>query len=165
MWLCSAHRCNLSRGIFYINSCRYTHVFHSPPLSTSSLYVPVLHVHSMRCHCCECPILFPFHQRWRSNRSSRNVGVYLGVVQLGESLRANLALPLTSSTAIAYYDYLLTLGGEIELFWKKPRRSWAFTFFVANRYILVLGRLPTIAFLFWTLPENVRCVFVLGTSR
>ncbi|KIM55506.1 hypothetical protein SCLCIDRAFT_1221071 [Scleroderma citrinum Foug A] len=77
-----------------------------------------------------------------------DIGVCLGIVQL----------------AIAYYDYFLTLEGEIELFWKKSRRSWPFALFVANRYVLVLGRLPTIAALFWKLPESVRGVFMLGKS-
>ncbi|KAL4068454.1 hypothetical protein V8B97DRAFT_1918578 [Scleroderma yunnanense] len=40
------------------------------------------------------------------------------------------------------YDYLLTFGKEIDRFWKKPRPNWAFSFFIINRYLTLLGRIP-----------------------
>ncbi|KAI6001118.1 hypothetical protein EDC04DRAFT_1065505 [Pisolithus marmoratus] len=48
---------------------------------------------------------------------------------------------LVAST-ILYYDYLLTLRREVDFFWMKPRRSWMFVLFVANRYITLLSRVP-----------------------
>ncbi|KAL4073419.1 hypothetical protein J3A83DRAFT_4090363, partial [Scleroderma citrinum] len=44
--------------------------------------------------------------------------------------------------AIFVYDYMLTFGKEIDRFWKKPRLSWAFAFFIINRYLTLLGRIP-----------------------
>ncbi|KAL4063400.1 hypothetical protein V8B97DRAFT_1535141, partial [Scleroderma yunnanense] len=44
----------------------------------------------------------------------------------------------SSPTALLLYDYTLTFGREVELFWKSPRRSWGFSLFVANRYITIL---------------------------
>ncbi|KAI5997284.1 hypothetical protein F5J12DRAFT_852072 [Pisolithus orientalis] len=49
-----------------------------------------------------------------------------------------------------YYDYALTFSREIDLFWKRPRRSWPFVLFIANRYLTVLGRVPMSIYLFWS---------------
>ncbi|KAI6120830.1 hypothetical protein EDD16DRAFT_1475576, partial [Pisolithus croceorrhizus] len=46
------------------------------------------------------------------------------------------------------YDYALTFSKEIDLFWFQPRRTWAFAFFIANRYIGLFSRIPTF-FLFF----------------
>ncbi|KAI6011353.1 hypothetical protein EDC04DRAFT_3121972 [Pisolithus marmoratus] len=51
--------------------------------------------------------------------------------------------------AILYYDYLLTLRREVDFFWMKPRRSWMFVLFVANRYITLLSRVPAMVSTFW----------------
>ncbi|KAI6118639.1 hypothetical protein EDD17DRAFT_1673976 [Pisolithus thermaeus] len=40
------------------------------------------------------------------------------------------------------YDYALTFGREVDLFWCQPRRTWAFALFIANRYIGLFGRIP-----------------------
>lgn len=52
----------------------------------------------------------------------------------------------TAFNIVAYtlflYDYVLTFADEVELFWSRPRRSWAFLLFFANRYITLLGRVP-----------------------
>ncbi|KAI6142602.1 hypothetical protein BKA82DRAFT_1003386 [Pisolithus tinctorius] len=53
-------------------------------------------------------------------------------------------------TALLYYDYALTLGREIELFWKLPRWSWPFVLFIANRYLIVLGHVPLAVYFFWS---------------
>ncbi|KAI6040482.1 hypothetical protein EDC04DRAFT_3089644 [Pisolithus marmoratus] len=55
---------------------------------------------------------------------------------------------LVAST-ILYYDYLLTLRKEVDFFWMKPRRSWMFVLFVANRYITLLSRVPAMVSTFW----------------
>lgn len=41
------------------------------------------------------------------------------------------------------YDYTLTIAREIDRFWRRPKRSWAFALFVANRYTSILGHVPT----------------------
>lgn len=48
----------------------------------------------------------------------------------------------TYLAAIFVYDYILTFGEEIDRFWTKPRLSWTFAFFIANRYLTLLGRIP-----------------------
>ncbi|KAL4075114.1 hypothetical protein V8B97DRAFT_2102911 [Scleroderma yunnanense] len=40
------------------------------------------------------------------------------------------------------YDYILTFQEEVDRFWTKPCLSWAFVFFITNRYIMLLGRIP-----------------------
>ncbi|KAI6040479.1 hypothetical protein EDC04DRAFT_1489136 [Pisolithus marmoratus] len=50
---------------------------------------------------------------------------------------------------ILCYDYLLTLRKEVDFFWMKPRRSWMFMLFVANRYLTILGRVPAMVSTFW----------------
>ncbi|KAI6006763.1 hypothetical protein EDC04DRAFT_2907771 [Pisolithus marmoratus] len=50
------------------------------------------------------------------------------------------------------YDYALTFGREVDLFWCQPRRTWAFALFIANRYIGLFGRIP--AFLENFLPHS-----------
>lgn len=55
---------------------------------------------------------------------------------------------------ILLYDFVLTLDGEVELFWKRPRRSWPFVLFLANRYIVVLGNLPAMAYAFVRLSDS-----------
>lgn len=52
--------------------------------------------------------------------------------------------------SILYYDYALTFSREIQLFWKQPRRSWPFVLFIANRYIAVLGHVPSALYYFWS---------------
>ena len=51
------------------------------------------------------------------------------------------------------YDYMLTITREIELFWKRPKRSWWFILFVANRYISVLGHVSTVL-VYWFLSQS-----------
>ncbi|KIM64883.1 hypothetical protein SCLCIDRAFT_599763 [Scleroderma citrinum Foug A] len=51
---------------------------------------------------------------------------------------------------LVLYDYTLTISREIELFWKRPERSWMFALFIANRYITILGHAPFLVYLFWS---------------
>ncbi|KIM57189.1 hypothetical protein SCLCIDRAFT_1219628 [Scleroderma citrinum Foug A] len=48
------------------------------------------------------------------------------------------------------YDYTLTIGREIDLFWKRSWRSWTFFLFIANRYITLFGHVPSLVYLFWS---------------
>ncbi|KAI6116516.1 hypothetical protein EDD16DRAFT_1049943 [Pisolithus croceorrhizus] len=52
------------------------------------------------------------------------------------------------SCVLFIYDYALTFSKEIDLFWFQPRRTWAFVFFIANRYIGLFGRIPEFVVLF-----------------
>ncbi|KAG6333075.1 hypothetical protein ID866_6010 [Astraeus odoratus] len=60
------------------------------------------------------------------------------------------------TTAILYYDYTLTIGREIDLFWKWPRPSQALpsVLFIANRYITLIGHLPVLAYSFAQLDDT-----------
>lgn len=51
--------------------------------------------------------------------------------------------------SLLFYDYVLTLGREIEFFWKRPRLSWPFVLFIANRYLIILSHVPTSVYMFW----------------
>lgn len=51
--------------------------------------------------------------------------------------------------SLLFYDYVLTLGREIEFFWKRPRRSWPFALFIANRYLIILSHVPASIYVFW----------------
>ncbi|KAI6041962.1 hypothetical protein EDC04DRAFT_2664096 [Pisolithus marmoratus] len=47
-----------------------------------------------------------------------------------------------ASSVLFMYDYALTFEKEIDLFWHQSRRTWPFAFFIANRYIGLLSRIP-----------------------
>lgn len=59
---------------------------------------------------------------------------------------------VVASHVLFMYDYALTFSKEIELFWFQDRWNWAFIFFIANRYIGLLGRIPEFFWLFF--PNN-----------
>ncbi|KAI6001116.1 hypothetical protein EDC04DRAFT_2612007 [Pisolithus marmoratus] len=63
-------------------------------------------------------------------------------------LQVTSVFQLVASTILCY-DYLLTLRREVDFFWMKPRRSWMFVLFVANRYLTILGRVPAMVATFW----------------
>ena len=86
--------------------------------------------------------------------NSRDIDASFAAAVFSEALthHAYLALRLVCA-AITLYDYALTLAREIELFWKRPKRSWGFVFFVANRYTIILGHVPIMVYAFWT-PAN-----------
>ncbi|KAI8998507.1 hypothetical protein BD414DRAFT_519645 [Trametes punicea] len=49
---------------------------------------------------------------------------------------------LIVTTAILYYDYVLTLFHEIEFFWRSANLSLVSVLFVINRYLGILGPIP-----------------------
>lgn len=51
-----------------------------------------------------------------------------------------------ASFAILYYDYFLTIGVEIERFWKRTPWSLAAILFYLNRYVVLLGYIPIMVF-------------------
>lgn len=57
--------------------------------------------------------------------------------------------------AILYYDFGLTIGAEVEYFWKSANLSLVSTLFVINRYYGLLGPLPIIAEYFLDISEHV----------
>ncbi|KAI0260282.1 hypothetical protein BC834DRAFT_901268 [Gloeopeniophorella convolvens] len=58
--------------------------------------------------------------------------------------------------AILYYDYALTLGQEVDYFWRGGHSSrWVSYMFFLNRYVSVLGCLPRLVFLFLTMGRLV----------
>ncbi|KAI0259170.1 hypothetical protein BC834DRAFT_974494 [Gloeopeniophorella convolvens] len=51
--------------------------------------------------------------------------------------------PRLISFSILYYDYIITLSAEIELFWPVKRRlTWPSALFLINRYLSILGHIP-----------------------
>ncbi|KAL4073436.1 hypothetical protein J3A83DRAFT_2536084 [Scleroderma citrinum] len=61
----------------------------------------------------------------------------------------------TCITAVAYSEALSSrllsrpcyyVLRQIELFWRKPKRSWTFALFIANRYITILGHVPQLIY-------------------
>ncbi|KIK54901.1 hypothetical protein GYMLUDRAFT_249092 [Collybiopsis luxurians FD-317 M1] len=54
---------------------------------------------------------------------------------------------------ILIYDWLITLDREVELFWKHDRKRLPAILFFVNRYLSLLGSIPTSVLYFW--PEPV----------
>ena len=59
--------------------------------------------------------------------------------------------------ALLLYDYTLTIGREIELFWKRSRTSWTFSLFIANRYITLFGHVLPLVYSFWPYSDFSVC--------
>lgn len=57
--------------------------------------------------------------------------------------------------AILYYDYSLTLGAEVDRFWRVGRCSFVNILFVLNRYLALLGAIPVCFEFFGDLPREV----------
>ncbi|KAL4080468.1 hypothetical protein J3A83DRAFT_4184517 [Scleroderma citrinum] len=92
--------------------------------------------------------------------SSHLTLVTTGMVEISESPLPYLKSGHISSTLVTFpshihilhyqwplnsifmYDYILTFQEEVDRFWTKPCLSWAFVFFITNRYIMLLGRIP-----------------------
>ena len=66
--------------------------------------------------------------------------------------------------ALLFYDYCLTLGVEIEHFWKRARISAVAALFVLNRYLTLLGQIPLIVEYFVVLPPLVSNVVQEGVE-
>ncbi|KAI0669046.1 hypothetical protein C8Q78DRAFT_1080899 [Trametes maxima] len=71
------------------------------------------------------------------------------------SVRFNNELTLVAF-AILYYDYLLTLSNEIDHFWRTTNLSVISVLFVVNRYLGLLGPVPSIVEYFANLPEQMQ---------
>ncbi|KIJ63819.1 hypothetical protein HYDPIDRAFT_188260 [Hydnomerulius pinastri MD-312] len=63
-------------------------------------------------------------------------------------IEVNTVASIVAFTVLVY-DYVLTFDREVEFFWKRPRLSWAFGLFIANRYITLFAHIPGIAQTFW----------------
>ena len=85
---------------------------------------------------------FSRHVLWRNDYLPSNVEGYLRETSHDRCWH--------SSTVLMLYDYGLTFAREIELFWQRPRRSWPFVLFVANRYITILGQIPQSISTLWS---------------
>lgn len=70
------------------------------------------------------------------------------------------------SCVLFVHDYALTLAKEIDLFWLQPRQTWAFAFFVANRYIGLFGRtIPELWGVFFGSSDSPWCPGLLISNR
>lgn len=80
----------------------------------------------------------------------------------GISPAASLAVV---SCVLFIYDYTLTFSKEVDLFWRQPRRTWVFLFFMANRYIGLLGRIPEFLGIFFGETGSPWCSGLLFADR
>ncbi|TFK69205.1 hypothetical protein BDN72DRAFT_624437 [Pluteus cervinus] len=71
------------------------------------------------------------------------------------------------SMTVLYYDYLLTLPAEVELFWKRKEFSWFATLFYLNRYSALFAHIPVFMEYLWSSFRDVedRSVVCLHTHR
>lgn len=60
------------------------------------------------------------------------------------------------SLGLLYFDYSLTVGSEINLFWGSARWSAASVLFVVNRYLGLLGIIPVMFEYFGSYSPEVR---------
>ena len=60
------------------------------------------------------------------------------------------AMSLRPFSALLFYDYTLTIAREIELFWRRPKWSFGFSLFIANRYLVLLGHAPSLVSSSWS---------------
>ncbi|KAK7683053.1 hypothetical protein QCA50_013725 [Cerrena zonata] len=58
---------------------------------------------------------------------------------------------IAACIGVLYYDFALTLGSEVRLYWRKEKWSWTRSFFFLNRYTALAAHVP-IAFEFF-LPD------------
>jgi len=68
------------------------------------------------------------------------------------------------STAILYYDYLLTFRDEVEYFWKRSGRSLVAVLFYISRYFALLGNVPVLVFRFWSEHEIVSAILLIYSN-
>lgn len=80
----------------------------------------------------------------------------------GISPAASLAVV---SCVLFIYDFALTFAKEVDLFWLQPRRTWVFVFFIANRYIGLLGRIPEFLGIFFGTSGSPWCSGLLFSDR
>ena len=67
------------------------------------------------------------------------------------------------SSAILYYDYLLTFGEEVRFFWGRKRTNSVTVLFFLNRYVSILGNVPVILQSFRSWDDDVSS-FTLSPS-
>ncbi|KAI5993431.1 hypothetical protein EDD15DRAFT_893116 [Pisolithus albus] len=72
---------------------------------------------------------------------------------------------VVASSVLFVYDYTLTIAEEIDLFWLQPRQTWAFAFFIANRYIGLFSRIPEFFGIFVNGSDRAVCSGLLFTNR
>ncbi|KZV61748.1 hypothetical protein PENSPDRAFT_284329 [Peniophora sp. CONT] len=77
-------------------------------------------------------------------------------VSISHNLYVNYVLQAVP-LVILYYDYLLTLGDEIENYWP-PRRplTWLSGLFLGTRYLTLLGFVPIVVTMVWGTETAVR---------
>ncbi|KAJ3996672.1 hypothetical protein F5050DRAFT_1807559 [Lentinula boryana] len=68
---------------------------------------------------------------------------------LKASLSAFVPLTVVGFPALLYYDYFLTLGEEVNLFWSYRSLTWATIIFYVTRYFSILGSIPVMVGHFW----------------
>ena len=71
---------------------------------------------------------------------------------------------ITCLLGILYYDYFITLGMEIELYWRKPMSLGSFGFFL-NRYLSVLGYIPAMIEFYGSIRFVVSCYPILVSLK
>ncbi|TRM55936.1 hypothetical protein BD626DRAFT_576240 [Schizophyllum amplum] len=74
---------------------------------------------------------------------------------VSQSLFVNSALQIAGISAVLLYDYIITLGPEIEYIWRRPKRLSSHIFFVF-RYFGVLGGFFAVASNLWEVPPECR---------
>ncbi|TCD62224.1 hypothetical protein EIP91_007203 [Steccherinum ochraceum] len=69
---------------------------------------------------------------------------------------------VASAVVVLYWEFLLTLPDEIQLYWHGSQRilSWAPLFFFLNRYSALIGHVPVMVEFFSRLPEPSSLSFV-----
>ncbi|TCD62223.1 hypothetical protein EIP91_007202 [Steccherinum ochraceum] len=71
---------------------------------------------------------------------------------------------IVSAITLLYYDFLLTLSDEINLYWRGRQRwwTWAPILFILNRHLALAVHVPVVLLFFAQLPPNIleitRCV-------
>ena len=90
-------------------------------------------------------------------------------VNLGEAPQSIMSSStyhrLFSPEALLVHEYMLTIEQEVELFWKRPRLSWAFALFVAKRYVAIICHFLFAVIAFWPLVHSDSSVCNYNNSR
>ncbi|KAJ7260187.1 hypothetical protein C8J57DRAFT_1514893 [Mycena rebaudengoi] len=92
-----------------------------------------------------------------------NLSTYLGLISF--SMFATYAPEhlLNPALGLLFYDYLLTLGWEITRYWGSPFTFPAALFYL-NRYLTLLGNIPTVIQYVWMTPASPSKITVRTVS-
>ncbi|KAI5993427.1 hypothetical protein EDD15DRAFT_892657 [Pisolithus albus] len=109
-------------------------------------------MHSQQCRCVEtiktlalCQVSPSHSPTDPMHHTQLNPVTSLAVVSCGEGqCSLDGYLVYGPPPVLFIYDYALTFAKEVDLFWLQPRQTWAFAFFIANRYIGLFGRIPVL---------------------